>query len=332
MQNLTVISSRVRLARNYTDLPFNLTESPEDAQALISRTLTAMDAAGIRDRFSLIRLSDLSENQMKLLEEEKVISEDLMKSPETAAVLLDEKDRLSIMMNEDDHLRIQAVRAGEALQDAADCVFHVEDAFSREVNFAFDRELGYLTACPTNTGTGMRASLQMHLPMLAQYKQMGAVGQIVAKVGLNIRGVYGEGSDALGCIYQISNQTTLGRTEEELLRTVLAVGKQLAEKEETLRERAMQEDRVSIEDSVFRAQGILEGARKMELKEFYGLWSSLRLGMLLGLVPEKFETMNLLLEQAQNAHLMAYTERQLSGADLNTARASRIRELLSYGE
>ena len=313
MNNLTVISSRVRLARNYMDFPFNLSSSPESAQALITRTVSAVDAAGIRDEFNLIRLSDLTENQKKLLEEERYISEDLLKTPDTAA-------------------GIQAVRAGEELQEAADSVFRVDDAFSREVSFAFDRELGYLTACPTNTGTGMRASLQMHQPMLTHFKQMGAVSQIVAKVGLNIRGFYGEGSEALGCIYQVSNQATLGRTEEEILKTVLAVGKQLAEKEEGLRERAMAEDRIGLEDRVFRAQGLLMNARKMDLKEFYGLWSSLRVGMLTGMVPEQFEIMNLLLEQVQNAHLMAYTEKHLEEADLNVVRSRRIRELLGAEE
>ena len=332
MNNLTVISSRVRLARNYMDFPFNLSSSPESAQALITRTVSSVDAAGIRDEFNLIRLSDLTENQKKLLEEERYISEDLLKTPDTAAVMLNEREHLSIMMNEEDHLRIQAVRAGEELQEAADSVFRVDDAFSREVSFAFDRELGYLTACPTNTGTGMRASLQMHLPMLTHFKQMGAVSQIVAKVGLNIRGFYGEGSEALGCIYQVSNQATLGRTEEEILKTVLAVGKQLAEKEEGLRERAMAEDRIGLEDRVFRAQGLLMNARKMDLKEFYGLWSSLRVGMLTGMVPEQFEIMNLLLEQVQNAHLMAYTEKHLEEADLNVVRSRRIRGLLGAEE
>ena len=332
MNNLTVITSRVRLARNYMDFPFNLSDTPESAQALITRTLSAVDAAGIRDEFSLVRLSDLTENQKQLMEEERYISEDLLKTPDTAAVLINEQQHLSIMMNEEDHLRIQAVRAGEELQEAADSVFRIDDAFSREVTFAFDRELGYLTSCPTNTGTGMRASLQIHLPMLTRFKQMGAVAQIVAKVGLNIRGFYGEGSEALGCIYQVSNQATLGRTEEEILRTVLAVGKQLAEKEDVLRERALNEDRTGLEDQVFRAQGLMMNARRMDLKEFYGLWSSLRVGMLTGMIPEQYEIMNLLLEQVQNAHLMAYMEKHLEEADLNAARSRRIRELLSTEE
>jgi len=314
------------------DFPFNLSDMPESAQALITRTLSAVDAAGIRDEFSLVRLSDLTENQKQLMEEERYISEDLLKTPDTAAVLINEQQHLSIMMNEEDHLRIQAVRAGEELQEAADSVFRIDDAFSREVTFAFDRELGYLTSCPTNTGTGMRASLQMHLPMLTRFKQMGAVAQIVAKVGLNIRGFYGEGSEALGCIYQVSNQATLGRTEEEILRTVLAVGKQLAEKEDVLRERALNEDRTGLEDQVFRAQGLMMNARRMDLKEFYGLWSSLRVGMLTGMIPEQYEIMNLLLEQVQNAHLMAYMEKHLEEADLNAARSRRIRELLSTEE
>ena len=329
MQNLTVISSGVRLSRNYTDFPFDLSSRPDDAQALITRTVSALDSAGLKDAFDLIRLCECSEQQRKLLLEEGVITENLLRSPDTGAVLLDRKRGLSIVMNEDDHLRMQAVEPSETLQKAADEVFRLDDAFSREVTFAFDNELGYLTACPTSTGTGMRASLQLHLPLLTYFKQMGAVGETVGRVGLTIRGLYGEGSEALGCIYQISNQTTLGRTEEEIIRTISAVGRQLAEKEEGMRERAREEDPTLVEDRVFRAYALLQQARIMDMTEFYGLWSSVRMGMLMGLVPDRLTTMDQMLETVQDGHLMAYFEKRMEGKELNAARAQRIRDLLS---
>ena len=214
MGDAVVLSSRVRLARNYDDLPFDTADTPELADRCVDRTAVALAKAGEDAGFDLIRLRDLSEVQRQTLAESHLISRDLLRAPDTAAVLLCEKDASSVMMNEEDHLRIQAICPGMDLPAAAGRCFRIDDALSRQVSFAFDEQLGYLTSCPTNTGTGMRASLLLHLPMLTVYKQMGNVGQIVAKVGLTIRGVYGEGSEALGNIYQVSNQVTLGRTEQ----------------------------------------------------------------------------------------------------------------------
>ena len=243
-------------------------------------------------------------------------------------MLLKADDSLSIMMNEDDHLRIQAVRPGMDLLSAASSCFRVDDALSRQVAFAFDKQLGYLTACPTNTGTGMRASLKVHLPMLTMSKQMGNVGQLVAKVGLTIRGVFGEGSEALGNIYQVSNQVTLGRTEQELIAAVTAVGHQLQDMERQLREKAMAEGRTPLEDSVFRAWGIMKYARVMPLNEFYKHYSGVRLGAALGLLPVELAALDQMLEQVQDAHLCAYAEENLAGAALDEARAARIRSML----
>jgi len=235
-------------------------------------------------------------------------------------------------MGEDDHLRIQAIRPEMDLLSAASACFRVDDALSRQVNFAFDEQLGYLTACPTNTGTGMRASLLMHLPMLTKAKKMGDVGQLVAKVGLNIRGVYGEGSEALGNIYQISNQVTLGRTEQELIATVTALGNQLCDMENALREKAMKDGRVPLEDMVFRAWGALTNARLMPLNEFYQHWSNLRLGTSMGLLKLPLPIVDAMLDHAQEAHLCVWAEENLTGAALDEARATRIREMLGMNK
>ncbi|MGN0779427.1 MAG: ATP--guanido phosphotransferase [Aristaeellaceae bacterium] len=327
--NSTILSSRVRLARNYQDLPFDTARKPEDAATCIARTTNALSLSGMAEGFQLIHLKALTDIQRKALAECRLISKDLLRSPDTAAVLLRQEDMLSIMMNEEDHLRIQAVRPGLDLLSAASACFRVDDALSRQVAFAFDKQLGYLTACPTNTGTGMRASLLMHLPMLTICKQMGNVGQIVAKVGLTIRGVYGEGAEALGNLYQVSNQVTLGRTEQELISAVTAVGHQLTDMENVLREKTLASSRVTLEDTVFRAWGLMQHARVMPLNEFFKHWSGVRLGADLGLLPVKAATLDALLEQAQDANVQSRAEAPLTGVALDAKRAEWIRAMLT---
>ena len=326
--NNTVLTSRVRLARNYEDLPFDTGRKPEDAATCIARTTNALALAGMAEEFQLIRLSTQTDIQRKALAESRLISKDLLREPETAAVLVRESDMTSIMMNEEDHLRIQSVRPGLDLLSAASACFRVDDALSRQVVFAYDSQLGYLTACPTNTGTGMRASLLMHLPMLTICKQMGSVGQIVAKVGLTIRGVYGEGNEALGNLYQVSNQVTLGRTEQELISTVTAVGHQLTDMENVLREKTFATSRVTLEDTIFRAWGLMKYARILPLKEFFKHWSGVRLGAEMGLLPVPVAEMDAMLEQCQDANLQSMAETSLSGIALDAKRALYVRKKL----
>ena len=327
--NGIILSSRVRLARNYDDLPFDVAQRPEYAAMCVARTTNALNIAGADAGFDLIRLRDLTDNERRSLEESRLISRDLLGTPDTAAVMVRESDGVCVMINEDDHLRIQAVRPGLDLLSAAAACFRVDDALSRQVVFAFDEQLGYLTACPTNTGTGMRASLLMHLPMLTLLKQMGNVGQIVAKVGLTIRGVYGEGSEALGNIYLVSNQVTLGRTEQEIISAVSAVGHQLTDMEQSLREKGLRSTRTQMEDSVFRAWGIMRHARILPLKEFFKHWSGIRLGAEMGLLSVSTDTLDAMLDQMQEAHLRAYAEKPLEGAALDELRATRVRRMLS---
>jgi protein arginine kinase len=328
MRNDVVLSSRVRLARNYEDIPFDVSNRPEFAAVCVSRTVNALRAAGVDKGFDLFRLKDMSDASRKAMAESRLISRDLLGNAASAAALIRAHDAVTVMMGEDDHLRIQAIRPEMDLLSAAAACFRVDDALSRQVNFAFDEQLGYLTACPTNTGTGMRASLLMHLPMLTKAKKMGDVGQLVAKVGLNIRGVYGEGSEALGNIYQISNQVTLGRTEQELIATVTALGNQLCDMENALREKAMKDGRVPLEDMVFRAWGVLTNARLMPMNEFYQHWSNLRLGTAMGLLKLPLPIVDAMLDHAQEAHLCVWAEENLTGAALEEARAARIREML----
>ena len=328
MKHQIVLSSRVRLARNYEDLPFDVADKPDSAAMCIARTTNALRLAGADGGFEMLRLSQMSDVQRGTLEESHLISHDLTRNPQTAAVMLSQHEQLSIMMNEEDHLRIQSIQQGMNLLGAMQRCFFVEDALSRQVRFAFDSQLGYLTACPTNTGTGMRASLLMHLPMLTLRKQMGDVGQIVAKVGLTIRGVYGEGAEALGNLYQVSNQVTLGRTEQELISAVTAVGHQLTDMELALRRQTFETSRNTLEDSIYRAWGIMQYARLMPMTEFYRHWSGVRLGAAMGLLPVPLDTMDAMLDQAQEAHLRAYCEDALQNGTMEAVRAERIRNML----
>ena len=324
-----VLSSRIRLARNYEDFPFDLAKNRELAEVCISRTENALRLSPDGEDFTLLRLSDMSQEDRQAMSDMHLISQDLLRFPDSAAVLMKNDESAVIMMNEEDHLRIQSIAKGLDLLTPASRCFGIEDTLSRQVSFAFDDQLGYLTACPTNTGTGMRASVLMHLPMLTLGKQMGNVGQTVAKVGLNIRGVYGEGSEALGNIYQVSNQVTLGRTEEDLIAAVTAVANQLSDMEAAIREKTLLEKPAYTEDLVFRSWGILTNARLMPLTEFYRNWSGVRLGASRGLLEVDPERLDTLPEAVQNACLRAKFGVELDDDALLQKRAELIREALT---
>jgi len=328
MKRDIVLCARVRLARNYEDIPFDVHDRPEFAAICVARTVGAMKAAGADQGYRVFKLRDIPEVDRKCLAECRVISKDLLANADSAAAMVNEREGVTIMIGEDDHLRIQARRGEFDLLSAASAAFRVDDVLSRQVSFAFDEQLGYLTACPTNTGTGMRASLLMHLPLLTRGKQMGNVGQLVSKVGLNIRGVYGEGSEALGDLYLVSNQVTLGRTEQELIATVTALGNQLSDMERGLRMKAMGQGRIPLEDVVYRAWGVLTNARVLPMNEFYQHWSNVRLGAALGLLNIPLDRLDLLLDLTQPAHLCLWAEEELTGQALDQARAEKVREVV----
>ena len=329
MNTSVVLCSRVRLARNYADLPFDLTAREDLAARCVSRTVGALRAELGDDGYELLRLRELSEISAQCMAECSCISKDLMRNTPTAAVYVNHAQGMSVMIGEEDHLRIQATRRGADLAGAASAAFQVDDALSRRAVFAFDEQLGYLTARPTNTGTGLRASMMLHLPMEARSKRVGRMAQLVSKVGMNIRGVYGEGSDALGDVFLLSNQVSLGRSEQELISTVTALGNQLTAMENALRQALSPEGRLPLEDLAWRAWGILANARILPANEFYDHWSNLRLGAAMGLIDLPLDTVDSLLDLAQPAHLCCWREEDLSGRELDEARADRVREVLN---
>lgn len=324
-----VVSSRVRLARNYEDLPFRNRISPEQGEECIQRTLNAL--RDLPESYTFLPLRGMKETERRALVEAHLISPDLLGNEDGGAVLIRQDDKISVMMNEEDHLRIQAFAPGDHLGEAAENAFHIEDALQRRLSFAFDSQLGYLTACPTNTGTGMRASVMLHLPMLTLLKQMGKVNQLAAKLGLTIRGIYGEGSEALGNLYQLSNQVTLGRTEGEILEAVTAVAKQMAGMEEVFREKTWEKDSLAFEDQLYRSYGLAAYARRMTIKEFMVHWSNLRLGAAMKKLPLGVEACDELLTAAQPAHVQQAAGGGLGPKEIDEKRGEIVRRAVNGG-
>jgi protein arginine kinase len=323
-----VVSCRVRLARNYFDLPFSNLCRPANASLCVERAQKAL-AGGTDDaRYTLFQLRDMNKMDQLSLMEQHLISRDLLNHSEVSAALIRNDRRVSVMINEEDHLRIQAMLSGLALPDAAQLAFGAEDRLAAVCDFSFDNQLGYLTACPTNTGTGMRASLMLHLPLLTRLKQMGNVNQAVAKLGLTIRGIYGEGSEALGDLYQVSNQVTLGRTENEIIEAVTAVGRQLIDMENTLRQGG-DRDGLKLADGVWRSYGALKYARQMGVEEFMTHWSNLRLGSAMGILSIPLAAVDDLLTLAQDAHAKKFKHSDANLITTDQARCVVIQNKLS---
>ena len=326
--NSVVVSGRIRLARNYYDLPFSSREHPENAKVCVERACDALHT-GTQDVYSLFQLKDMPKTARMALMEQHLISRDLLQNSDVGAALIRADHKVSVMVNEEDHLRIQGLIAGLNLDEAASEAFQAEGILENACGFSFDPQLGYLTACPTNTGTGMRASLMLHLPVLTLFKQMGNVTQSVAKLGLTMRGIYGEGSEALGNLYQVSNQVTLGRSEADIIEAVTAVGKQLIDMETTLRERALTQRATETKDVIMRSYGILRYAVSMDSKEFMQHWSNLRLGAALEVLPVPLDVADDLLTIAQDAHARQYAKQHKLDVPAEVARCLLIQEKLN---
>ena len=322
-----VLSSRVRLARNYEDLPFRNKMTPDQGEDCVRRTLDALRE--LPQSYTFLPLRGMEDNEKRALVEAHLISPDLTDHGDAGAALIRTDEKIAVMMNEEDHLRIQGFAPGESLSEAAENAFSIDDALQQRQTFAFDPQWGYLTACPTNMGTGLRASMMLHLPMLTLLKQMGKVNQLAAKLGLTLRGIYGEGSEAQGNLYQLSNQVTLGRTEQDILGAVSATARQMAEMERVFREKAWDKDAVAFEDQLFRSYGLLSNARRMPIKEFMAHWSNLRLGASMGKLPVTTEICDLLLTRAQPAHVQkAAGSAALAPRDLDAYRTEIVRGML----
>jgi protein arginine kinase len=331
-----VISSRVRVARNLTGFPFPHLLSGDQAGKVVAAVKGAVEKPALRNRagnLELIRMAELTPVERQILVEKHLISPDLLEDFEKKAVVLNEDETISIMVNEEDHLRIQCLLPGLQLNEAWEAVDRLDDELEATLDYAFDERLGYLTACPTNVGTGMRASVMLHLPALVMIRQIKNVVATVNKLGLTVRGLYGEGTEASGNLFQVSNQVTLGLTEEDIITNLLSVTRQLIEQERTAREALRKESREQLEDRVGRAYGLLKHSRLMSSEEAMRLLSDLRLGIDLGFIKNiPPNLVNELIVLIRPAFLIKSLGRDLTPFERDMYRTKVIRKKLSAAQ
>ncbi len=327
-----VISRRVRLARNLGRYPF-LTRASEEQRAEIHDAIrTALDRLGLQQNgHCYVDLAQTNELTSRFLLERHLISRELANGTGGRGVLFNKSEMLAVMVNEEDHLRIQAIRAGFQVREAFADIRAIDDRLDEELEFAYSDQFGFLTACPTNVGTGMRASVMLHLPALVFTKQIDKVFASVTKINLAVRGFYGEGTQASGDFYQISNQVTLGVSEDEILDLLERVVPRIVTYEREVRGHLMEKDRLSLEDKIWRAYGVLRSARSITSEETMDLLSSVRLGVNLGLLSDvEISKVNELFILTQPAHLQRLEKRDLNPHERDATRAEFIRQRLGF--
>jgi protein arginine kinase len=324
-----VISSRVRLARNLCNLPFPRFAKPETLNEVRQLVEEATAGETPRGRLSVLPLEKVPALEKAALAERHLISPAHTEQGEGRAVVLSADETVAVMVNEEDHLRIQVILAGLDLEQAWQIASQIDDHYAKRLSLAFSERWGYLTACPTNVGTGLRVSAMVHLPCLALTNQLPRVVGATAKLGLVVRGLFGEGTAATGNIFQISNQVTLGHSEEDIVRHLTAVTKQVVEQERAAREALLEQARLQVDDRVHRAYGLLTNARRLDTLEALQLLSDVRLGVNAGLIKQlELRTLNALSVAIRPALLQLIVGRELSAEERDRERATLIREAI----
>lgn len=280
--NDIVITSRIRLARNLKNYKFPIYMTESESNSVINEIYNAVSK---HENYKLTYMKDLSDVKKNSLIENHIISPALANKRNEGAFLLSPDGKTSVMINEEDHIRIQTIEEGLSLKECWQLSNEVDDIIEESVDYAFDRELGYITACPTNIGTGMRASVMLHLPALSITNQIDKLLYGVSQLGVAVRGVYGEGTKSIGHLYQISNQGTLGASEETLIDKINQIVMQIIDKEKNTREHLMKNNYDDLEDDFYRAYGLLTNARKMTVDEAMKLLSLIKLGSEMGITP-----------------------------------------------
>jgi len=324
-----VVSSRVRLARNLRNRAFpGWAKKAERTSILDLIRPRVEELTEMQDSFSE-SLQELSALERQVLVERHLISREHAAKGVGSAVVMNRRQTLSIMINEEDHLRMQSIRSGLQLKQAFKLVDKIDSALEGKLEFAYDQRLGYLTACPTNVGTGMRASAMLHLPGLVLSELINQVIQAVSKIGLAVRGLYGEGTEAMGNLFQISNQTTLGEKEDEIINRLSKVIETIIEKEHDARQVLLQKKSNTLWDQIGRAYGVLTYAHAMASKEALNLLSIIKLGVDLGAFPEDRRLpVDELFIDIQPAHLQKSSQQKLNAEERDHLRAQIIRERL----
>ena len=324
-----VMTSRVRLARNLRGYPFPGWSQEKQRTDMLGMARPVVESLPeMKDGYSE-DYATLSKIKKQVLVERHIISREHAARSTGCAVVVDRKQSLSIMINEEDHFRMQGIRPGLALRSAFDLVDKVDSELEGQLPCAFDSRLGYLTACPTNLGTGMRASVMMHLPALVLTDQVSQVMKAVNKIGLAVRGLYGEGTEALGNLFQISNQHTLGEKEAEIIQQIERVIESVVRNEQNARLKLREDHHTMLQDQVGRAYAILKHAHILNSKEALNLLSMLRLGADMDIIADCDRSIiDLLLLEIQPAHLQLRAMRELSPEERDEMRAEITRRRL----
>ena len=328
--NKIVMTSRVRLARNLRGVPFPGWAKKPDRQRALDLMRPVVEALPEMATCYSTSMDNLAALDKQMLVERHLISREHAARNVGSGVVVNDKESICVMINEEDHLRMQAIKSGLQLKNAFKMIDKVDTELEEQLDFAFSPRLGYLTACPTNVGTGMRASAMVHLPAMVLSDQINQVVQAVNKLGLAVRGLYGEGTEALGNFFQVSNQTTLGEREADVIERLNKVILQIIEHEENARSTLLEKKPRLVYDQVGRAYGVLSNVHTISSKEALNLLSLLRLGVDLGLLPaENRATVDELFMVAQPAHVQRTAERKLTAEERDSFRADLIRYRLT---
>ena len=325
-----VISARVRLARNAAGHQFVNRASLEERRELAERLAEALTHLEMAKDMEYFDLTDMSPLDRTLLVERHLISREHADAEGPRGVGIARNETISVMVNEEDHLRMQVLQGGFALDEAWQMMTALDDVMEKQVNYAFEPEYGYLTACPTNVGTGLRVSVMLHLPALAMTRELQRVFNAAAKIDFIVRGLYGEGTQGHGDFFQLSNQKTLGRSEEDILDNLRVVIPQIVRYERKIRDAMLNEHPRQVEDRIGRAYGILCNARMITSEESLHLLSQVRLGVNVGLLKGlDLTSVNRLFILTRPAHLQKSQGRELEPQERDMARADFLRESLA---
>lgn len=325
-----VICCRLRLARNVQGFRFISRMDADERTACEQQIRTVILQQGIVPDERYVPLHETTPLDRKLLVERHLISKEHEDSKHPRGVAIDRDEQTSIMVNEEDHVRLQVFQSGLQLRVAHERANALDDLLAHGLDFAFSPQLGYLTACPTNVGTGLRASVMLHLPALVLTRHIEKVFQAVSKLNLAVRGLHGEGTEASGHFYQISNQVTLGRSDADILANIEQVIPTIVSYERKAREELLKRDRLRMEDRVWRAYGMLRTARIISSEESLMLLSALRMGLHLGILPDiDLKTINELFLNTQPGHLQKLAAHEMEALERDARRAEYIRQKLN---
>jgi len=326
------ISSRVRLARNLEKYTFPSRISDEEAVKLVDeiKTLVLSSDKFKGYNFSYFNMQLIDPLNRQVLVEKHLISPDLSRGNKPSAALISRDEKISMMVNEEDHLRIQCLFSGMQIDNAVKLGKIVDDKLDSLVEYAFDKEFGYLTCCPTNLGTGIRISIMMHLPGLAMSGYLNSIFEACSKLGVAVRGMYGEHTEAQGNLFQFSNQVTLGQSDEEIAKNIKNIAAQIIEQERRLREQLYSQNKYMMEDKIFRSLGVIQNARIISSDESLKLLSYVRMGVDMGIIKTvSTETLNEIMLITRPACLQKIIGRELSPEERDIERANLIKSRLN---